>query len=353
MNCFSASQLEKLQSIVAVLRQRRQEKSLSLEEIAAKTYIQLRLLRALEENQVEKLPEPVFVLGFIRKYAKLVDMDGAALVASLLDTTIDSTTVSESLRAKSLEPAESSTVESSQPSWTASSGSEVSASTSPLEDHGAELQQGFDRSHSTAFPLPDHQPTVNHDSLLTIQPVGSWSPKPFTISTRRRLRRNSSSILLILAIVVGTITAIVALPRLRMVSQKQPSPSPNIVASPSPESQPLPSVSPSPEMPVQVSVKLVGDSWLQVDVDGKQEFVGTLTTGAERQWSAQEQLKMQIGNAGQVLLSVNGSKAKPAGVPGEVRELTITPRDDDSLLDQSSATGAALGDDPASSVFRF
>lgn len=79
MNDLSPAQTEQLKEIGAYLRQLRQEQSFSTEEIAAKTYIPLRLLKALEEGQLDLLPEPVFIQGFIRRYADVLKLDGAAL----------------------------------------------------------------------------------------------------------------------------------------------------------------------------------------------------------------------------------------------------------------------------------
>ena len=79
MNHLSPDQVEQLKEIGAHLRQLRQEKSLSTEEIAAKTFISLRLLKALEEAELDQLPEPIFIQGFIRRYADVLELDGAAL----------------------------------------------------------------------------------------------------------------------------------------------------------------------------------------------------------------------------------------------------------------------------------
>ncbi len=79
MSRLNPEQAEQLKEIGAYLRLHRQEQSISTEEVAAKTFIQSRLLKALEEGQLEQLPEPVFIQGFIRRYADALKLDGAAL----------------------------------------------------------------------------------------------------------------------------------------------------------------------------------------------------------------------------------------------------------------------------------
>lgn len=64
----------------AHLRRCREERGLSLEEVAAATRILPRALRGLEEDRLEDLPAPVYVRGFIRAYCLRVGvLPGRAL----------------------------------------------------------------------------------------------------------------------------------------------------------------------------------------------------------------------------------------------------------------------------------
>ena len=82
MTLFNEAQQEQLKEIGAKLRQVREEKSIRIEEIAAKTLIRQRFLEALEEGRFENLPEPIYVQGFIRRYGDIVGLDGTALARS-------------------------------------------------------------------------------------------------------------------------------------------------------------------------------------------------------------------------------------------------------------------------------
>ncbi|HEY9662639.1 MAG TPA: helix-turn-helix domain-containing protein, partial [Allocoleopsis sp.] len=79
MDKLDSTQIEQLRAIGAYLYEIRQDQARSLEEIAAKTYIPLRLLKALEAGQEQILPEPVFIQGFIRRYGDVLGLDGTAL----------------------------------------------------------------------------------------------------------------------------------------------------------------------------------------------------------------------------------------------------------------------------------
>jgi transcriptional regulator with XRE-family HTH domain len=62
------------------LRTARERAGFSLPELAARTRIPLKSLRALEENDFEKVPPGVFIRSFIRTYAREVGVDPATAI---------------------------------------------------------------------------------------------------------------------------------------------------------------------------------------------------------------------------------------------------------------------------------
>jgi cytoskeleton protein RodZ len=65
------------------LRQARQAKSLSLNQLHSLTWIPIHQLKALEDGQVEQLPEDVYVRGFIRRIGNALELDGATMAEAL------------------------------------------------------------------------------------------------------------------------------------------------------------------------------------------------------------------------------------------------------------------------------
>lgn len=59
------------------LRGAREEKGLSLEEVASQTRIPRRHLESLEQSNWEKLPAPTYTIGFAKSYATAVGLDRA------------------------------------------------------------------------------------------------------------------------------------------------------------------------------------------------------------------------------------------------------------------------------------
>ena len=70
-----------LQHIGARLKQQREAMGLSIDEVAKQTNIQPDYLRNIESLNVKALPSIGYVLGYVRTYAKALEMDGANAVA--------------------------------------------------------------------------------------------------------------------------------------------------------------------------------------------------------------------------------------------------------------------------------
>lgn len=74
---YDHEQAEVLAELGDRLRQLRQQQGITLEQVAAKTMIPMRTLTAIEQGKLEQLPEPVYIQGFIRRYADVIGINGA------------------------------------------------------------------------------------------------------------------------------------------------------------------------------------------------------------------------------------------------------------------------------------
>lgn len=72
-----------------------------------------------------------------------------------------------------------------------------------------------------------------------------------------------------------------------------------------------------------VKVSLKDDCWMKVSVDGKSTFEGILTKGTEKEWVAKQKITIRAGNAGGLMVSVNGEKPQKFGKAGQVQENTF------------------------------
>ncbi len=67
------------------LRQAREAKGLSLDEVASQTRIPIRHLQHIEKEEWDALPAITYCIGFVRSYANTVGLDGAEMGRELRD----------------------------------------------------------------------------------------------------------------------------------------------------------------------------------------------------------------------------------------------------------------------------
>ncbi|AFY48670.1 hypothetical protein Nos7524_2852 [Nostoc sp. PCC 7524] len=278
MKLLNEAQEKQLREISQYLLQVRQEKSIRIEEVAAKTHIRLSFLKALDAGQFEELPEPIYVQGFIRRYADTLGLDGAALANSF----------------------------------------KVKGSEAASHPESQNEKQNVVKIPNIRIPL-----VVPYVLLLGLAAIGLiYILNPKLIAQSSASKQDSlpsETTQTPPAPVASTPLAEAVTSQPESVSPATPPTTPSPVATPSSES---PSPNSTDNSKVKVSLELQGESWLQVTADGKTEFVGNLTTGEQRTWSAEKQLTLRSGNAGAVLISVDEQPAQPLGGQGEVKQVT-------------------------------
>ncbi len=72
-----------LKELGELLRRERERKGLSVKQVMESTKISRRILVALEEGDRKNLPHPVYAKGFIRNYARLLDLNQAEVLEAV------------------------------------------------------------------------------------------------------------------------------------------------------------------------------------------------------------------------------------------------------------------------------
>ncbi len=290
MNGLDSAQIERLKQISEYLYHHRQEAGLSLEKIAQQTFIPLRLLEALESGQVDRLPEPVYIKGFIRRYADAVGLNGTEIADAFQ---VESNSLLQS-------PVSESKGLPEQPLP-----DRLTDSTHRHVDPAAE------RSHRSYLPWLAGIGAVAVVGAIALAAFNPFKPAAAPSSTSISTPEPSPS----------------SSPSTESIS---PSPSPEASSSPTVSPSPFASASPSPfpspssgkpvasGSPVQLDISLTDRSWLEVVADGKTEFEGMMDKGTQRTWKAKKILTIRAGNAGAVVASFNQGAAKPLGKAGDV-----------------------------------
>ena len=70
----------KANNIGSYLKEIRERKGIPLDEISKRTYINKHYLLAIERNDFSQIPGHVYVIGFLRLYAKLLGIDADEIV---------------------------------------------------------------------------------------------------------------------------------------------------------------------------------------------------------------------------------------------------------------------------------
>ncbi len=64
-----------MRTVGQILKEGRETKLFSLEDVEKHTKIRKGLLEALEANDYDKLPPPTFIQGFIKNYGRVLGLD--------------------------------------------------------------------------------------------------------------------------------------------------------------------------------------------------------------------------------------------------------------------------------------
>jgi cytoskeletal protein RodZ len=290
-----------------LLRQAREEKGISLEEIEKATRIRQRYLVALEAGDYGQLPTPGHIQGFLRNYAVHIGLDWNEV---------------QGLYAKE-------------------------ASSHHISDPGI--------FHPKDIILAPRKPLLKADLVLALVillvagVIGGWAfwrygrpllfarsmptstPEPATTEPVAV----KSSATATHAALSATPTPVVATPTPQKPTATStllvPTPTktldaPLLIATPTlpPTSTPIPT--PKQTEGVVLQVKVVERTWLQVTVDNQELPGELLEADQERKWEAKQAIHLICGNAGGVVITVNGVELGSLGERGQVVEKTWTPQ---------------------------
>ncbi|MEL6136999.1 MAG: RodZ domain-containing protein [Cyanobacteria bacterium J06628_6] len=370
MTSYSTLQQDQLRKIGANLQEARAAQDKSIEDIAAQTYIRPQLLKAIEAGQATDLPQPIFVQGFIRRYAEALGLDGKTLakqfpVHSIPDTprpqpqpaakpvsfgsTAMANPVITSRSDRRPMPTSSPAVPSPPPA------SAPPATPAPLDTSVSAAS--LSPSAPTPEPMPAARVTANtspvgappfDDSDLERQTYSSngvvapvkhpqdptYARPPLPVAETPAGERNFMPYVLAGVLAVGVVGAIALLFNLGggEPQQAEIEPTPAVAEPAEPASVPEPAEPAEPasptaasEAPVAVSIKTTDDAWMLIRIDGVNAFEGIMTSGTEELYEGEDRIYVSVGNAGGVEISHNGSEPEVAGPSGAVREFTYTP----------------------------
>ncbi len=284
------------------LKQEREKRKITLEQISVSTKIGTRMLQALEEDKFSQLPGGIFNKGFVRAYSRCVGLD-------------EDQTVAEYLQASGDAP----------PVRTEPGGFEAAGH----EDRARENEQNIRRleaiSDAPARQLPWGLFAVF--LLVVALALSLWSHRQRE-RTRQSVRPTPTTATAPLPGVKGGVAS---------GDSGAASPTSGSPAKPSPTGESAPSVAPktpqdlTPAAPAAtpgeftVVIHAREESWVSITADGNTVPSELLAAGNERTVRGRKEIIVRTGNSGGIDFRFNGKKLDTGGTSGEVKTVTFGP----------------------------
>ena len=286
------------------LKQEREKRKITLEQISSSTKIGTRMLQALEEDKFNQLPGGIFNKGFVRAYSRCVGLDEDQTVAEYLQASGDAPPPSTEIAARdeggrgneeNISRLEAiSDGHPRQLPWGlfAAVLLVVALALSLWSRHQREHARQSPRSTTTTAVTPFPEAASSGDASAKL---ANDDRAPASATTTSGLAKDSSQAV-----------------RSASVSSTKTTPSVAAAAAAAPG-----------EFTVVIHAR--EESWIAVTADGKTVPSELLAQGSERVISGRKEIIVKAGNAGGIEFRFNGKKVDARGESGEVKTITFGP----------------------------
>jgi cytoskeleton protein RodZ len=316
------------------MQREREMRRITIEEIAESTKIGSRMLRALEDEDFDKLPGGIFNKGFVRAYTKYLGIDEEQAVADF-EKAVEDRKRRSAEKASPLQPELFSV--NGRPAKVVNIYAAAASQSDEVQPEPDQLQ-GFlvagvvlvillgigglgykywseHRQNKTTEPVAtEPAPAKASAPAPEVQPPVTQSTNNTTAPTDEKSTAQQ-----------------IAAPSQTTPAVTQPAnQAPIQVANPATNqatSQSQAASSSSPEFaPVALQVNANSQTWIQVKADGKTVLEGIFSSGAKREFDAQKELVIKLGNAEAVELAFKGQKLPQFPSGTKTKTLTFTPQ---------------------------
>ena len=286
-----------MESFGARLKREREQRKITLDEIAVSTKIGTRFLAAIEEDRFDQLPGGIFNKGFVRAYARHLGMDENQAIADFVAATEpvlpepppqEEAPVLAALAQRVPEAKKKSRGDGGIP-WG------IFAIVLLVLACGFALW-GFHSREKPARP--------------SIEAPGPAKPDTSTLTDQKDAPQSAAKS---------------AVPDPAAATSQALPPQPAVATPESTTSTAAATQAGADVGLFHVLIKAREDSWVAITADGKQIVQDTLAAPAEQSIEAREQIVIKTGNVGALEISFNGKKLAPQGGYNQVKTLTFDP----------------------------
>ncbi len=281
---------ENMGTLGAYLKKTRELHGISIEELASSTKINISVLAALESDNFQKLPAPIFVKGFIKSYLKYLGVDPkeAILFYELLmsptrkpDTKIDE-----------------------------------------LSDRDGVKINKYKVKLSTRVVISALSVVIIVLSLVVynLYTKTGKSNKEVVSGDQMVLKMSEQKPV---AVVVPTPTPTPPVVVVAPAQAPAPAPAPVIAPTTATAPTPAPVVKPAIVFTQKVTITATADLWVKVKIDDGRPFDFLLRTGGVKKLEATKEIKVLLGDASAAAIEYNGESMKRLGEKGFMRSLVF------------------------------
>ncbi len=262
----------------AELRQARERRALSLHDLSRRTKISLPALRAIENNEIDRLPGGIFTRGFLKAYAREVGLDPADISQRY---------------AAQFEPPAVQAVDGAEPALAAEDGEHHDAAKPPAT-HRVERARMAGTIAALALVA------LSYFAFTRWQ--GSTSP--------HRVERPRSG---------ESVSAANEPSHRKAAPVREAAPTTGSLDTAAPPTEPS-------EMVLRVDLQPPRLCWISATADGKRVTYRLLLAGERQTIEARSEIVLRIGDPDRFAFSINGSAGRLPGRAGQPTTVRITPR---------------------------
>jgi cytoskeleton protein RodZ len=334
------------------LRQAREKRGVSLQQVAVATKISVHTLESLERNDPSKLPGGIFSRAFVRAYAREVGLDPEAAVSSFVSAFPEASGAEDMPVAATAEEAETYEgrrkvattvvrlagitllvlvlgligytlwqrhVAKALPASDSAAGSAAQMQTAPVPaESPAGTPPAQPERESAAAPASEvPAPGVASPGGPATQPQqatpGPQPTAPGTAAPQQPAAQEPAA----------QQQAVQQPPAQQPAAQETVAPPPPATSAAVTPAQ-LQTAPAATAAPIVVDLAASGSCWIAVTVDGKATPQRILVAGDRIQFEGSRYVTLHIGNAGSLSMTLNGKPAKSLGGEGQAATITVT-----------------------------
>ncbi|SHE81088.1 protein RodZ, contains Xre-like HTH and DUF4115 domains [Caldanaerobius fijiensis DSM 17918] len=276
--------MSELREIGEILKTKRLEKNISISDVQEFTKIKSYYIKAIEDGEEDKLPDPVYIRGFIRSYAEMLGLNGEVLLQDLKLNKTREYNVSAMIKEKS------------------KVNTDIRRSTKKIGRYiaiviiiGLFIYGFYSLGNFLGVKIDGHNNSIVDNNISAEIDIGSVDKKPKDKPTTDKSNQSVN---------LGDLNAPTAKTEIKQMSKTADTAMYQVITD---------------NDSYKLKIDIVGTRcWMDISVDGSSVYSGILTTGQSKELDIKSSstVKIKLGKASDVAIYIDGQAVEKANVPG-------------------------------------